>query len=88
MVALPTESGLPGTKKELDKIEKCIGDFPASRLMGSNATVENIMKGMKECSWVHLACHGVQKISDPTESALLLAGHSQTYSFQHNSTLA
>jgi hypothetical protein len=76
MVALPTESGLPGTQKELDKIETCIGDFPVSRLMESNATVENVVK-MKECSWVHFACHGVQKISDPTESALLLAGHSQ-----------
>ncbi|KAJ7884655.1 CHAT domain-containing protein, partial [Mycena leptocephala] len=30
-----------------------------------------------ESRWVHFACHGVQNISHPTESALLLAGRSR-----------
>jgi CHAT domain-containing protein len=30
------------------------------------------MKGMEDCSWLHLACHGVQKPEAPTKSALIL----------------
>jgi len=28
---------------------------------------------MSECSWVHLACHGVQNLHTPTKSAFILA---------------
>jgi CHAT domain-containing protein len=78
-VALPTESvpKLPGTKIELDNIHKHLGDFPVLQLLDSEATTENVVEGMKECSWVHFACHGVQNISNPTESALLVAGNLQ-----------
>jgi CHAT domain-containing protein len=68
---------LPGTKIELDKIQKHLKDFPVLQLLESRATVENVVEGMKECSWVHFACHGVQNISNPTESALLLARDSK-----------
>jgi CHAT domain-containing protein len=31
---------------------------------------------MKDCNWLHLACHGTQKPQDPTKSALILQdGH-------------
>jgi CHAT domain-containing protein len=76
-IALPLESGLPCTRQELDVIEKNIGDFSVTRLLESEATVENVVQAMEECSWVHFACHGVQNISDPTESALVLAGNSK-----------
>jgi CHAT domain-containing protein len=34
------------------------------------------MKGMEECNWIHLACHGIQKPEEPTKSALILEdGH-------------
>jgi CHAT domain-containing protein len=34
------------------------------------------MKGMQDCNWLHLACHGVQKPKEPTKSALILQdGH-------------
>jgi CHAT domain-containing protein len=36
-----------------------------------------VIKGLKECSWVHFACHGIQEVSHPTESSLLLAGNSR-----------
>jgi CHAT domain-containing protein len=78
-VALPTESipELPGTKIELDKINKHLGDFPVLQLLESKATVENVVEGMETCSWAHFACHGVQKTTNPMESALILAGHSE-----------
>jgi CHAT domain-containing protein len=43
----------------------------------SEATVDNVIEGMKKCSWVHFACHGIQNISNPTESALILAGDTE-----------
>jgi CHAT domain-containing protein len=33
---------------------------------------------MKECSWIHLACHGVQDTTSSIESAFLLVGHPLT----------
>ena len=72
-VALPLESGLPCVKKEIDIIEKHVQGHAFSKLMESDATVKNVVEGMKESNWVHFACHGVQEISDPTKSALLLA---------------
>jgi CHAT domain-containing protein len=72
-VALPLESELPCVKKEIDILEKHAQGHTFSKLMESNATVQNVVEGMKEANWVHFACHGVQGISDPTKSALLLA---------------
>ena len=76
-VALPLESGLPCVKKEIDILEAHAQGHTFLKLMESDATVENVVEGMKESNWVHFACHGVQEISDPTKSALLLAkeGH-------------
>jgi CHAT domain-containing protein len=72
-VALPKESRLPCVTREIEIIEKHAKDHTFSKLIESNATVQNVMEGMKESNWVHFACHGVQEISDPTKSALLLA---------------
>jgi CHAT domain-containing protein len=69
---------LPGTHKERLFIEEqarsCI---KFNSLSGDKATVEHVIEGLKTASWVHFACHGVQHFSQPTESALLLAGHSR-----------
>lgn len=76
-VALPFESRLPSTLDELDRIQRCAQNFPVRRLVESEATVENVVKGMEESNMVHFACHGVQDPSNPTESALLLSGGSR-----------
>ena len=60
-------------QKEIDILEKHAQGHTFSKLMESDATVENVVEGMKESNWVHFACHGVQGFSDPTKSALLLA---------------
>jgi CHAT domain-containing protein len=70
-VALPVESRLPSVQTEVDNIGKY---SLLSKLLETEATVTNVVKGMKEANWVHFACHGIQDISDPTKSALLLAG--------------
>ncbi|KZT07985.1 uncharacterized protein LAESUDRAFT_91127 [Laetiporus sulphureus 93-53] len=66
-----------GTRHELDIISKRIEDFASVRLEEDAATVEEVMNAMTESNWVHFACHGVQDMRNPTESALLLAGSSR-----------
>jgi CHAT domain-containing protein len=41
-------------------------------LEGSEGTKKQVTKGMEECNWLHLACHGIQIPNEPTKSALLL----------------
>jgi CHAT domain-containing protein len=45
--------------------------------VGDEATVDQVARGMEESNWVHFACHGVQNILNPTESALLLSKDSR-----------
>lgn len=75
-VALPSESKLPGTLQEIKFIEKHTGPSSLVQLLNDKATVESVSNGMHESSWMHFACHGVQD-TNPTESALLLTGHSK-----------
>ncbi|KAJ7121507.1 CHAT domain-containing protein [Mycena epipterygia] len=76
-IAQPSAVGqtyIPGTQKELDHIQRlAMGKLPILRLDEDMATVESVQQGMRDSSWVHFACHGVQNLSRPTESALLLA---------------
>ncbi|TDL15875.1 hypothetical protein BD410DRAFT_690373, partial [Rickenella mellea] len=73
-VIQPNKSGrlssLPGTVEELKRIQHHTSSI--QKLEGPEATVEGVLTGMEECSWVHLACHGVQDMSRPMESGLLL----------------
>jgi CHAT domain-containing protein len=72
------QSDLPGTLKEVNHIQQNVaGKYHIQQLVADAATVARVEKGMRECSWVHFACHGVQNVSHPTESALLLANSSQ-----------
>ncbi|KAJ6546219.1 CHAT domain-containing protein [Mycena vulgaris] len=63
-VAQPSAAGqsyIPGTKQE----------------MKIRATADAVQLEMIDSGWVHFACHGVQNITHPTKSALLLAGSSR-----------
>ncbi|KAJ7218392.1 TPR-like protein [Mycena pura] len=69
---------IPGTQKEIMHIERlALGKAPVVRLEADMATVDQVQKWMRDSKWVHFACHGVQDVTNPTESALLLAGRSR-----------
>ncbi|KAJ7919737.1 CHAT domain-containing protein [Mycena leptocephala] len=71
------QSYIPGTQDEIRHIKQhAEGKVSLQWLDEDMATIGNVQRGMKECRWVHFACHGVQSTS-PTESALLLAGSSR-----------
>jgi CHAT domain-containing protein len=58
------------------QIEQLGASLHVHSLLGDLATVESVMEGMEKHSWVHLACHAVQDISEPTRSAFCLQdGH-------------
>jgi CHAT domain-containing protein len=49
-------------------------------LFGKLATTESVIEGMKERSWVHMACHAVQDTSEPIRSAFCLGNGNLTLS--------
>jgi CHAT domain-containing protein len=72
----PGASGLPSTIEELKYIRGHIPDKHHLVIEGSQGTKTHVVKGMEECGWLHLACHGIQKPEEPTKSALILEdGH-------------
>jgi CHAT domain-containing protein len=72
----PGVSSIPDTKQELDYIRNRLGNRQHVILEGAAGTKRRVTKAMKDCNWVHLACHGTQKPEEPTKSALILEdGH-------------
>ncbi|KDR73809.1 hypothetical protein GALMADRAFT_142238 [Galerina marginata CBS 339.88] len=73
------QAHLPGTLQELTLIEDQArkNNITIRSLKGSDTTVPQVKEEMKNASWVHFACHGVQDIKNPTDSALLLSGNSR-----------
>ncbi|CAG8702347.1 4485_t:CDS:1, partial [Acaulospora colombiana] len=72
----PGASSLPNTKDELEFIRQRLAGRNHIVLEGEAGTKRQVMKGMEECNWLHLACHGIQEPDEPTKSALLLQdGH-------------
>jgi CHAT domain-containing protein len=73
--ATPGQNLLPGTLDEINSIQTLqsrSGQFNITRLIDREATVAAVVQYMKECNWIHLACHGVQDNISPTDSAFLL----------------
>jgi CHAT domain-containing protein len=66
----PGSRPLSGTKEEAARIQSI---FPESKVLNSmRGTVAAVLDDMRTHSWVHLACHGLQNSTDPTNSAFSL----------------
>ncbi|VDC06464.1 unnamed protein product [Peniophora sp. CBMAI 1063] len=70
----PGLSPLPGTTLEGARLREV---FAASQthsmaLNGHEATTDAVKLALKQHSWLHLACHGCQEITDPLKSAFML----------------
>jgi len=73
--ATPSQNPLPGTVIEVDAIQSLqslTNQLRVTRLNDHEATVTAVLRHMKECNWIHLACHGVQDTARPTDSAFLI----------------
>ncbi|KIM21005.1 hypothetical protein M408DRAFT_305754 [Serendipita vermifera MAFF 305830] len=68
----PYAPPIPHTEEEVKFIEELVGDLNFVKLTGEDATLERVLRGMKESNWVHLACHGQQCIDEPMKSSLFL----------------
>ena len=68
----PGQSALPNTAVELTCIQSLATNIAFHTLEEQAATVKSVLKGMEAHSWVHLACHAVQDIIEPTKSAFCL----------------
>ncbi|EDR09678.1 uncharacterized protein LACBIDRAFT_319008 [Laccaria bicolor S238N-H82] len=66
------QAALPKTEEEVAKIQTHAKGLSVISLGGSQATVDSVAKEMQDCTWIHLACHGVQRVDDPLKSALIL----------------
>jgi CHAT domain-containing protein len=73
--ATPHQMPLPGTIAEVDVVE-ALGSgtdgLDVTRLDDREATTTAVLHHMKECNWIHLACHGVQDSVSPIKSAFAL----------------
>ncbi|KAJ7493174.1 CHAT domain-containing protein [Mycena galericulata] len=73
-VAQPSAEDLAyilGTQTGMHHIQRLAKGTRVLRLEEDAATLDSIQNEMRSCRWVHFACHGVQDVSAPTESALL-----------------
>ncbi|KAF9465338.1 CHAT domain-containing protein [Collybia nuda] len=64
-------SNLPAVEEELIIVAAFFKN-QAHQLKDSQATIENVMKGIELSPWVHLACHGQQDLAEPLKSGLIL----------------
>lgn len=74
-VAFPEDPDLQATQNEIDAIA-VRGPPAVVKLLSSEATVDKVVSHLKDCGFVHFACHGVQKLDNPLDSSLLLANRS------------
>jgi len=70
----PGQHPIPGTTQEIDAVYEKIGRSSCDflRLDGAEATVRRVKHEMGTCSWVHFACHAIQKTHEPLRSGFFL----------------
>ncbi|KAF7350257.1 hypothetical protein MVEN_01329200 [Mycena venus] len=63
---------LKGVAQEAQIIRSVVSDIEC--LEGEQATPDAVQRQLQDCSWAHLACHGMQDLEVPNKSHLLLYG--------------
>ena len=65
---------LPSTRDELRKVEQHVSSEYLVKLgvPEAAASVDNVVLHLSDASIAHFACHGIQDITNPLESALIL----------------
>lgn len=77
MTHTPNLPSLPNAETELNEIGKMFGsnaqlEWNYRQFRNEEATAQRMLSEMADSSWVHLACHAIQDIAEPTESGLCL----------------
>ena len=73
----PMQISLPGTSREVNVIHALQDQTRRLRVValnGEEATVEAVLRCMRDCEWIHIACHGIQDPVKPTNSSFLING--------------
>ncbi|KAE9387510.1 TPR-like protein [Gymnopus androsaceus JB14] len=68
----PGLSPLPGTVEEAKVIQKHTSSTHTCHLNHDAATAKAVMHEMSKYDFIHFACHGIQDIQDPLDSAFAL----------------
>jgi CHAT domain-containing protein len=63
---------LPGTVQEVENIKNHFDANNFTWLNEEKSTRMSVLGKMRESSWLHLACHGVQRRDNPMDSAFIL----------------
>ncbi|BCJ76947.1 hypothetical protein CS0771_64910 [Catellatospora sp. IY07-71] len=71
MPQTPNQADLPKVRSEEQFITQLFAGRCTS-LVGSQATRDTVMSGLREHGWVHFACHGEQNLADPSQGGLLV----------------
>ncbi|KIM20452.1 hypothetical protein M408DRAFT_82008 [Serendipita vermifera MAFF 305830] len=62
---------LPGTEREVRLIKEIANNTRVKSLISDEATATRVLQAIRESNWIHLACHGMQNMSDPLKSGFL-----------------
>ncbi|KAH9831400.1 CHAT domain-containing protein [Rhodofomes roseus] len=71
----PGQPPLYAAQDEVNAIVHLVSQYDPQAMVvlkDSAATVEQTLKNIEESDWIHLACHGVQDMTEPTSSAIIL----------------
>jgi tetratricopeptide (TPR) repeat protein len=73
VVSIPATPGyavLPGAAREAAMVRRRLPH--AEVLSGQDATTQAVSDALNQADWIHLACHGEQDLSSPSEGRLLM----------------
>jgi CHAT domain-containing protein len=59
---------LPQSETEVQKIQNCFHNDSVTWLNRESATVDTVLRYMRNHRWVHFACHATQNAKEPTSS--------------------